>query len=352
MYWVLGSINSTVTSPKLILDSDQISFHEWMCNRGWKFFDHALDPLSTDYSVTHVEGRDKLLCWDKDVAEWEHSINIPNHLLKMYEKRGVYSSVGALPLCETCENNELCWNGIEGRKPTSVQNLHWSHVSLPWIGHKYNIFRMVVLGINPYEAGGIDFYPNLIPLAKEEMSQGKIKVNFGHEGYKGTVLWHRIGIYASQIILKFVNDDDVYRFPELSHIDAYDWISFTNHIKCSPVGDRSEPSQAMWENCHSILKDELYMLTPKILLVLGSGDNIYYLLKNVLEETPILIEGTKYARIYQGIINGKQIVIINVPHPAAPGLGASKQISKDLDEILYKCAGKIQSQLNLPRITL
>lgn len=345
MYWVLGTINSTLTNPKLIHERDIAQFHKWMETRGWRFSDYPLDPMSTDYSVSHVEGRDSLLKWDTDIAEWERTVNIPHHLMHMYTNLGVVSNNTPLPLCETCSHHQDCWQGNEHRKPLDQDNIHWSHVCLPWIGAKYNTFRIVVIGINPYESGGLDFFRVLIPQAKEEMAQGKTKVNFNNPTYAGTVLWHRIGLYASQTILKFVDDD----YPDLSHIDAYDWIAFTNHVKCSPTGDRSQPSQAMWKNCHSILKEELRILTPKILIVLGTGDNNYYLQKNVLDGNPSLIDETKHVRIYSGKLHNRTIGIINVPHPAAPRLGASQQIGRDLDALLIKHAPKLQYMLHLPK---
>ncbi len=349
MYWVLGTINSTLTSPKFIQEKDRVRFHKWMEAKGWRFSDYSLDPMSTDYSVNHVDGRDRLLGWDTDIAEWERTVNIPYHLMKMYTELGVVSNNAPLPLCETCSHHQDCWQGHEHRKPLDKDIIHWSHVCLPWIGTKYNTFRIAVIGINPYESGGLDFFSTLIPQAREEMANGKIRVNFNNPEYAGTVLWHRIGQYASQTILKFVVEDDPLTFPDLSHIDAYDWIAFTNHVKCSPTGDRSQPSLAMWENCHSILKEELKILAPKILIVLGTGDNIYYLNKNVLDETPTLLDETKHVRLYVGKLHSRTIGIINVPHPAAPGLGASRRISGELDTLLFKHAPKLQRLLQLPR---
>lgn len=349
MYWVLGTLNYTLSSPKFIQESDIARFHMWMETRGWRFSDYPLDPMSIDYSVRHVDGRDKLVSWDTDISDWERTVNMPHHLLQMYAGLGVVSNNTPLPLCETCGHHQECWQGNEHRKPLDQGNIHWSHVSLPWIGTKYNTFRIAVIGINPYEAGGLEFYPKLIPQAREEMAGGRIKVTFNHPGYAGTVLWHRIGLYASQTILNFVNDDDPLTFPDLSHVDAYDWIAFTNHVKCSPIGDRSKPSQAMWENCHSILKKELGILAPKIMIVLGTGDNFHYLNKNVLDETPSLLDETKSVRLYVGKLHSKTIGIINVPHPAAPGRGASHQISRDLEMLLFKHAAKLQYMLHLPR---
>lgn len=349
MYWVLGTINSTLSSPKFFQESDITRFHPWMESKGWKFSDYRLDPMSADYSVNHAEGRDHLFRWETDIAEWERTENMPHHLMQMYENLGVVSNHIPLPLCQACSHHQDCWKDNEHRKPVDQDNIHWSHVSLPWIGQKYHTFRIAVIGINPYEAGGLDFYPKLIPQARAEMASGKIKVNFNHPGYAGTVLWHRIGRYASQTILKFVNDDDPLTFSDLSHIDAYDYISFTNHVKCSPIGDRSQPTQAMWGNCHSILKDELAILAPTILLVLGSSDNIYYLLENVVDEKASLIDETKYVRLYLGKLHDRNIGIINVPHPAAPRLGASYQISKDLDLLLHTHASMLQNVLHLSR---
>lgn len=357
MYWVRGSINFTLTTPGFVQAEDAGHFHEWMEDRGWSFTQLALDPLSEDYSVGHAEGRDKLSSWDAEAAEWELAVNMPRQLMQAYRDFGLVADSGALPLCDHCRHHAACWAGIEQRKPVKPEERHWSHLAMPWVGRSYKTYRIAVIGVNPNEAGGLNLYEELVPAAQAEMlgkggkGSGRRRVNFGHEGYKGSLLWHRIGLYAAKVIERLAYDDDPLHLPELSHIDAFNRISFINHIKCSPVGDRSEPSRAMWENCSYILRRELQIMQPNILLVLGTGENMRYLLQNVVDADPALMEATRYVRMAEGRLEGRAVGIINVPHPAGR-FGASHEIGRELDLVLNRNLPRLQQCLGLPRVRL
>lgn len=97
----------------------------------------------------------------------------------------------------------------------------------------------------------------------------------------------------------------------------YENFAFLNHIKCSPTGERSKPSEAMWERCGvHVLKRESAILQPRVLVVLGTGDNLYYLERRVLDETlrPVCSEAD--VRSCHGRLDGRELDVIAVPHPA------------------------------------
>ncbi|MGI8749226.1 MAG: uracil-DNA glycosylase family protein [Thermoleophilaceae bacterium] len=55
-------------------------------------------------------------------------------------------------------------------------------------------------------------------------------------------------------------------------VEAWRRCCFTEAIKCSPLGDDSRPSQAMWQNCPvRFLLAELEILQPRTLIVVGRG---------------------------------------------------------------------------------
>ena len=67
---------------------------------------------------------------------------------------------------------------------------------------------------------------------------------------------------------------------------AYDYIAISNAIKCSPCDNkRSRPTYSMWDNCPSyILKQEIEILKPKTILVLGVQDNFNCLIYKLPDE--------------------------------------------------------------------
>lgn len=254
--------------------------------------------------------------------------NIHKQLLDLYWSLGLISAgtTQPLPLYDCCERRALCWDGIADRRPID-ETIHWSHISLPWVGKRYEEFRLVVLGVNPYEAGGLEFYPRLVQEAIEELRSGKIRVNFGYPGYRGTILWHRVGLYSATIISALGNSSEI-----LKPYEAYDMIAFTNHIKCSPVGERSKPTESMWNNCSYLLKQELAILQPRLLLVVGL-ENMWWVRKAVLEDFRTLQEGHGVG-VYSGSIECQPVGVISVPHPSAPRGGGSMKLVTTLAEWL------------------
>lgn len=335
MFWRLGNINIKYLNPKVINDEDYPRFFLWMKNRGWKIDRQDLDPMSTDYSVRNPDN-DK--SWNNDINLWEQEENIPYHIIKIHNEFHTMEKEHSIPNCENCIHHESCWKDIEHRKPTTHPNgnVEWTHISLPWIGKMYNKHRIAVIGINPYEAGGKNFYPLLIEQAKHDLGTGKIKLNFGHKSYSGTILWHRIALYTKQILDSKEDQETVnFLLSDIPIQNAYDYVAFTNSIKCSPMGERSIPSLNMWKNCSNILNKELEILSPKMIFIIGKGDNLFFFLNQVVESYQ-LIEKTKYVDLYEVLLHGEKKIVISFPHPSAPSMGGDHQIGRDLDQFLNK----------------
>lgn len=65
-------------------------------------------------------------------------------------------------------------------------------------------------------------------------------------------------------------------YPEPKDVAAaFEWIAFTEHVKCAPRGGKSKPTVAMWERCGAhILREELLLLEPEHILVLGQSRSL------------------------------------------------------------------------------
>lgn len=339
-FYQMSRNGTRVETPKMYADGYD-NFIDFMKSRGWVFTERLYNDfeLSTTFSIhnsinieyCHAE-------WDKDLGEYQ-SRNLLSLIHKMYKEKGLVSEYGQeLPLCDCCTYSDECFRGYEGRKPNIV-NTQWSFIELPWVGKNYIKHKIVFLGINPNEDGGLNELYTLFNAASLELSSGKTKVDFGYvypdgKKYKGTYLWHRIAAYSKIIngalsigneeINKksdFMKEDN---FLPKYVADEYDNIAYLNHIKCSPLGDRSKPTDKMWENCgRHILLEELKILRPEWLIVLGSGDNTWALNKNVLKDYELALDG-KF-KCYKTRAFNTTTKVIAVPHPAAYANGANKE---------------------------
>jgi hypothetical protein len=261
-----------------------------------------------------------------------------NQFIQLYRNLNFISQEGrGLPIHRACANREACWEDAAGRFPQD--NEEWSHISKPWIGPEYEKLRLAVIGINLNGYGGINALIELTEDAKDLIKEGWRRLRFGSSSdeYAGSFLWHRMGCYAVAIgehygAIKPTWGDDGYPIPgDVSR--AFDLISFVEHIKCSPVGDLSKPTPAMWGFCGKyILRDELSLLQPTQLLVLGTSDNAWFLQERVLDST--LKDNMQFGSVTRGKgeINGSPVTVWTVPHPQSFG-GISKSILDDLRNV-------------------
>ena len=89
----------------------------------------------------------------------------------------------------------------------------------------------------------------------------------------------------------------------------------------------------MWEHCGNyILKNEIELLQPNKILVLGNSDNFNYLNYKVLDKV-ISLKWKGKVGIGNGYVNKKPVELIVVPHPASFG-GNSSEIMNDLNCVI------------------
>lgn len=251
----------------------------------------------------------------------------------LYTKLGLINSNGTIiTLHSDCPFSNKCWKNIQDRKPAN--DGFWT-ITRPWVGKSYNKLKLLVLGINMNEYGSYNGAINLINWTKNEIGNGKRKM-FVSKTYSGTFLFHRMGSYITSFVEKagLIKPTWVNNYPLPKDIvTALDYISYTNHIKCSPIGEKSKPTYEMWENCGNfILKNEIKELQPIKILVLGNSDNFNYLNQKVLDKS-ISLKWKGKIGIGIGYLNEKQIEITVVLHPASFG-GNSSKIMKDLNCVI------------------
>lgn len=153
-----------------------------------------------------------------------------------------------------------CW---EHESPDARPADDVAGISIPWIGADYECDRVAVAGINLYDYGGLFAQWLIYHELEEKLARAK--------RYKGSMLPFGVGAYVSALLHKGSPNS----FVEPSSLEAAKaWrrISFLELVKCSPRRDRSAPNREMWANClGEFLLDELRILRPKSLIVIGGG---------------------------------------------------------------------------------
>lgn len=174
----------------------------------------------------------------------------------------------------------------------------------------------------------------------------KKRVRFGnpYQKYAGTLLFHRMGIYSALIAQArgLTVQLDKEGLPTQNEVvRAFEFLAYTNHIKCSPANDeRSKPNWRMWEQCGAfILKQEMLLLQPEVLLILGTSDNQNQFVNKVLDSNNTTKKTPPVGKIEvkQGSFNGQPINLVIVPHPSAKG-GSAKQLMLDMKKALQSVA--------------
>lgn len=252
---------------------------------------------------------------------------------KLYSELGLIDNNGKmLTLHSDCPNCNNCWQNIQDRKPGN--DGFWT-ITRPWIGEKYSDLKLLVIGVNMNEYGSYDGAINLLNQTKIEIGQGKRKM-FISDTYPGTFLFHRMGSYVTAFAekAKLLKPIWIKNYPLPTDIvSALEYISYTNQIKCSPIGEKSKPTYQMWEHCGNyILKKEIELLQPNKILVLGNSDNLNSLNQKVLDKV-ISLKWKGKIGVGNGFVNEKLIEIIVVPHPASFG-GNSSEIMNDLNCVI------------------
>ncbi len=264
-----------------------------------------------------------------------------NPFIDLYKKLNLISSNGRdYPLRQTCSNRKACWKDANKRFPPRKND--WCTISQPWKGTKYDELGLVAIGENLNEYGGRDALIELTDEAQELIQDGYRRIRFHatYDQYPGSFLWHRLGCYSVVIgeYLGIISPKwgiDGYPAPEYV-ATAFDWIAFTEHVKCSPKRDMGRPTSTMWKHCGAhILREELKILKPKHVLVLGQSNNAWFLSEHVLDSRWKNEKKIGAVTLAKGDLHGKPVFVWVVPHPQSYG-GAAKSILDDLKTAICK----------------
>jgi hypothetical protein len=182
-------------------------------------------------------------------------------LLARYD--GALNGAARLPLCDWCPNAATCWAGIPDSSKLRGEE---GCVSLPWIGRDYQAHRVLVVGINFNGYGGLR--ANWDVCADHQRQQAA-----GRPGKDSRPFAHAAASYANAILKAQAGCTPPPAPPRPQAVSGvWDRIAFAQGVKCAPCGNRSRPTDAMIENCPSLLlAHELDVLRPRSVVALGRG---------------------------------------------------------------------------------
>lgn len=222
-----------------------------------------------------------------------------------------------------CPFAHECWR--ENERPRLADGSYdldeWTRLPRPWIGPHFEKLRLLCLAVNMNEWGGRDACEKLVIDARDEIRAGRTRIHFNAPGYRGTYLYHRMGLYAAEIASAkgfrgFISDDK----PSHGQVaEIYDYLAYTNHVKCSPKNsERSKPTENMWKNCGGfILQREIYQLQPQVVLILGIENHAYFTSKVVDSSSFIQTQSIRSVVVGKATLQGRNIDVVTVPHPSA-----------------------------------
>ncbi len=228
-------------------------------------------------------------------------------------------------------------------------------MTLTGIGPRYRAGRLVLVLENLRDFGGWDLHESgaasgmrwLASLARIDWTGGRRRLfRTKAAGHGGTGVWAQAVSYAATwlattgLIARSWPGDVV---PTKVLAETIDHVAMVQHVKCSPLGSRSNPNDSMWVECgRYVLRDELAILRPARLLVIGSHHNAGAMRARVLsgktyavDERTVML-GTRRAvlRLERGELSGHPVDMVVVQHPASPG-GTSRKLVEAFRDLVH-----------------
>ncbi|MEM7677149.1 MAG: uracil-DNA glycosylase family protein [Myxococcota bacterium] len=269
-------------------------------------------------------------------------------LRRLYKARRFIGDDGTpRELPRACEKAKACWAAAARRLPNTQCA---TEISPPWIGARYDEGRVLVVLANLYDYGGCDFGPNatvgmrfLGAAARAGFAHGHRRL-FGGNGYRGTDVWSQAVHYAAAWLdvlgRRAAGNVSQGRFTPTVLADTMDLIAIAQHVKCSPRGNRSAPTQEMWSHCGAhVLGEEIEILQPEAIIVLGSGDNWNAFWPKL---APV-DHGRARRAVGRGWIEhsfrtthcGRTVEVLVTPHPAGFGM-TSQALVREVHRLLHE----------------
>jgi hypothetical protein len=232
-----------------------------------------------------------------------------------------------------CPDWKQCWHdeqSIEQKKGGENEDKTWNKIQCPYVGEHYNQGRILFVGLNLLTYGGwhsiIDLFNGKYGV-KDSLRSNKKRMTFNNAKYKGTLIFHRLAVYAYSILYPFSDSNPYELTNELA--DACEYIAFVEAVKCSPDdGNACTPIWEMPNRCpERYLMKEIEILQPAKIVFF---DKKTFQLFLSLSGAKIISQEDKFISYYRILFEGRSIEAIYIVHPAYRKGGASRDIGPRL----------------------
>ena len=206
---------------------------------------------------------DFLKRWGSRVGSPAGNAEVAAELLGLYREKGLLPGDTDAALFRCCEHRESCWH----RAPAARAPLD-SGISFPWIGRSYTETRVVLLGMNFDNFGGLGGH---YWICEDHIKQMKL----GRRGKDGRAFSRNAMLYLRVVLdrLRGIERAEPAQATNEELAPLWDSCAYLQTVKCSPGTPRSNPTNGMRENCPEFLVcSELQILKPSVVLLFGRSD--------------------------------------------------------------------------------
>lgn len=245
--------------------------------------------------------------WNEDGPMTATQDELVDRLVYLYSDRGVLEGGEDVSLRKHCGRCDACWSS--NAVPAHADR---AGISMPWIGARYDELRIVVIGMNLHDWGGLDAHLTICRDHIRSLNEGK-QGKANHAFATGAMTY-------VDTIARSMAGEPLRPGEEIPHGDRlaarWDQVAFLEAVKCSPSRTGSTPYDGMFSECPTMfLRAELTILKPKAVVVLGRSkvrDPVRELLNVEWGESPGSLERDFFE------LNSDMVELFCLNHPSRP----------------------------------
>ena len=198
---------------------------------------------------------------------------------------------------------------------------------MPWVGRNYFENRVLLLGLNFDNWGGLEAHYWICESHEEEQLAGK-RGKDGRPFGRGAMLYLRVVLNGLK--QKPIPDENPAEISNEALGELWEYCAFLEAVKCAPGTERSNPTKTMMSNCPPfLLLKELEILRPSLILVFGRSQ-----LRDVVRDLMVVPDGRfgqeqgPHLERDLASIGGRHVELISLNHPSSRGRAPGDSLSQ------------------------